>query len=224
MVLRPKFCSHLILLFLLNGSLAWGQLSNVRAIADRVDRHYNHLRAMKAEFSESYRGAGVERTESGILYLQKPGRMRWEYITPRSKLFISDGKQAFFYVPGEAQARRSPLNKLDDLRSPLRYLLGKTKLEKEFEHLELAAPPASSAAGDVIMRGIPHSMADRVQMVELEINQENQIVRILIAGIDGDTTEFHFRNLVENPELSETWFHFAPPNGVQVVEGEELTQ
>ena len=74
------------------------------------------------------------------------------------------------------------------------------------------------------MRGIPRSMADRVQMVELEISQKNQILRILIAGTDGATTEFHFRNLVENPELTESWFHFVPPNGVQVVEGEELTQ
>ena len=211
-----------LLVLLLASMLAWPQSSDVSAIAARVDRHYNHLRSMQAAFTESYRGAGVERTESGVLYLKKPGRMRWEYNAPRPKLFVSDGKQAFFYVPGEAQARKAPLSRLDDLRSPLRYLLGKTKLEKEFEHLALVSP--ALAPGNVLLRGTPRSLGDRVQQVELEINQESQIARILIEGTDGSTTEFRFNGLVENPGLGDALFRFAPPAGVQVIEGEELAQ
>jgi len=179
---------------------------------------------MKAEFTETYRGAGADRSESGILYLKKPGRMRWEYTSPRPKLFISDGKQAFFYVPGELQARKVSLNKLDDLRSPLRYLLGKTKLEKEFDHLALLSPPSPSPSANLVLRGIPRSMTDRVQEVELEINPQSQIVRIAIEATDGTTTQFDFRDQVENPELGETEFRFLPPAGVQVIEGEAFSQ
>ena len=109
-----------------------------------------------------------------------------------------------------------------DLRSPLRYLLGKTKLEKEFEHLALVSP--ALAPGNVLLRGTPRSLGDRVQQVELEINQESQIARILIEGTDGSTTEFRFNGLVENPGLGDALFRFAPPAGVQVIEGEELAQ
>src|SRR5258708_33536670 len=116
---------------------------DVHAIAAAVDQHYNHLRSLQAQFTEIYRGSGIERTESGTLWLakaglKKPGKMRWEYRSPREKLFVSDGKNAWFYVPEERQARKTSVKKLDDIRSPLAFLLGKSKLEKELSGLSLA--------------------------------------------------------------------------------------
>jgi outer membrane lipoprotein carrier protein len=104
---------------------------DVHSIAAAVDDHYNHLRTLQAEFTEVYRGSGMERTESGTLWLakggmKKPGKMRWEYRSPREKLFVSDGKDAWFYVPGDRQARKTEARKLDDIRSPLAFLLGKS--------------------------------------------------------------------------------------------------
>ena len=87
----------------------------------------------------------MERTEWGTLWLKKPGKMRWEYRSPRDKLFLSDGKDAWFYVPGERQVRRTAVKKLDDLRSPLAFLLGKTKLEKELQALSFG--PRCGAPG-----------------------------------------------------------------------------
>src|SRR5947199_6741939 len=124
-------------------------------VSDDLDRHYNELRSIKAQFAETYRGAGITRSESGTLWLRRPGKMRWEYTAPREKLFVSDGKTAYFYVPGERQARKAPIEKLDDLRSPLRYLLGKTKLKKEFENLTVRS---GDAAGTVLVRGVPKGM------------------------------------------------------------------
>src|SRR5689334_1071088 len=109
--------------------------SDLSSLASAVDSHYNHLRTLQTDFTEIYSGAGTERTESGVLLLKKPGKMRWEYRSPREKLFVSDGHAVWFYVPGENQARRSEVKKLDDLRSPLAFLLGKTKLEKELQGL-----------------------------------------------------------------------------------------
>src|SRR5437899_12633161 len=104
---------------------ATGHAVDVKALAAEVDTHYNHLRSLEAEFTEVYRGSGMERTETGTLWLKKPGKMRWEYRSPREKLFVSDGKDAWFYVPEDQQARRQAAKKLDDARSPLAFLLGK---------------------------------------------------------------------------------------------------
>ena len=68
------------------------EAANVHDIAKRVDEHYNHISSLRADFEERYQGAGVERAESGVLWLKRPGKMRWEYLQPRQKLFISDGK------------------------------------------------------------------------------------------------------------------------------------
>ena len=120
--------------------LSFGQTSppNAKDLAARVDRHYNELRSLKATFSESYEGLGIHRTEGGTLLLQKPGRMKWEYSSPPGKLFVLDGRFAWFYASGDPQVQRVPAKDLDDLRSPLRLLLGHTELGKELNGLTVA--------------------------------------------------------------------------------------
>ena len=106
-------------------------------LAQRVDHHYDQLHSLKAGFSENYAGLGMQRTESGTLFLRKPGRMLWQYSSPPGKIFLLDGKYAWFYTKGDAQVQRIPAKELDDLRSPLRFLLGHTELEKEITGLKL---------------------------------------------------------------------------------------
>lgn len=207
---------------LLVSSLQLLAQQDVHAIAERVDQRYDGMHTLEARFTEMYTGAGMTRTESGTLLLRKPGEMRWDYDQPRPKLFITDGKVAWFYVPGEHQARRTPVKTLDDLRSPLRYLLGKTKLEKELEGLSLAPDQKPIQAGDIVLRGIPKGMRDRVAETLLEASPDGLITRIVVQELDGSITEFRFLQQKENVQIPEQRFHFAPPPGVEVVAGTEF--
>ena len=207
------------LLFLLNPGAA-AQVQDIHALARAVDAHYNRLRSLQADFTEIYRGAGADRVESGTLWLKKPRKMRWEYRSPKQKLFVSNGKAVWFYMPSERQARKTDPRKLDDLRSPLAFLLGKTKLENELQGLSQASDQPASGPGNTVLRGVPRAMSDRVSDVQLEINRADQIVRIVLTEIDGTTTEFRFAGLKENVDLSDGRFEFTPPPGVEVVEGE----
>src|SRR6476659_10912836 len=220
-VRNPIFAAVAFLLF--NASF-WGQAANVHATASAVDEHYNHLKTFKAAFTEVYQGAGISRTESGTLWLKKPGRMRWEYRVPREKLFLIDSQNAYFYVTGARQARKTPLKNLDDIRSPLRYLLGKTKLEKELEGLSLAPDLTPLQPGDVVMRGVPKIMKDRVSEVVLEISPAHQIHRIVIHGVDSTITDFRFSQIEENVPVQDSLFRFTPPPGVDTIEDSQVTQ
>lgn len=193
---------------------------DIHQLARAVDEHYNHLRSLEADFTEIYRGGGADRVESGTLWLKKPRKMRWEYRSPKEKLFVSDGQEVWFYLPAERQARRTELKKLEDLRSPLAFLLGKTKLENELRGLSKVVDQAPMEAGNTLLRGVPQAMADRVSEVQLEITPSDQIVRILMMEADGATTEFRFAGLKENLNLSDGRFQFTPPPGVETVEGE----
>ena len=210
-----------VFILLLAPSVALGSPDpDVRTIAQNVDNRYNHIRTLQAEFTELYRGAGTERTETGTLWLKKPGKMRWEYRSPKEKLFVSDGKDAWFYLPGDRQVRKAPVRKLDDLRSPLRLLLGKTRLEKELQGLSLASDVAPLTPGNVTLRGIPKGMADRASQVLLEITPESRIARIVLEEVDGSVTEYRFDQQQENVEVSDQQFRFSPPPGVETVEGD----
>jgi outer membrane lipoprotein carrier protein len=192
---------------------------DVPALARRVDDHYNHLQTFQAEFIEIYRGVGVERTETGTLWLKRPHRMRWEYHTPREKLFVTDGKDVWFYSPADRQARRSAFKKLEDLRSPLAFLLGKTKLESELRGLSLARDRAPRTAGNTILRGVPEHFG-QLNEVLLEVTPEGQIAGIRAEGVDGATTEYWFSGIRENVPVGDDRFRFRPPAGTEVVSGE----
>jgi outer membrane lipoprotein carrier protein len=198
---------------------------DVHTIAAAVDDHYNHLRSLQAEFTEIYRGSGIDRTESGTLWLakgglKKPGKMRWEYRSPRVKLFVSDGKDAWFYVPGDQQVRKTEARKLEDVRSPLAFLLGKSKLEKELQGLSLAPDRRPVTAGDIVLRGVPQALAQRISEIVLEVSPEHLITRIEIDDVDGSTTEYRFTEQKENVTIPDGRFKFSPPAGTEIVEGE----
>ena len=219
---KARGVGFLAVLFLTLGGSVRAQTPDVHKIAGMVDRHYNNLNSLQTAFTEIFRGGGISRTEDGVMYLKKPGKMRWQYTTPREKVFVTDGKTAWFYVPGERQARRTAVKNLDDFRSPLRYLLGKTKLEKEFDGLSLVTADKPSAPGNFMLRGVPKGMEDRVQESRLEVTPDGQIVRISVEELDGTYTEFRFRDPKENVQVADQRFKFVPPAGVEVMQANEL--
>jgi outer membrane lipoprotein carrier protein len=110
------------------------------------------------------------------------------------------------------------MKNMDDLRSPLAFLLGKTKLEKELQSLSFAPDVRPWKAEDVILRGVPRGLEDRVSQVLLEITPSHQIARILIHGLDDSITEYRFSDQKENLEVPDGKFRFSAPAGSEVVE------
>lgn len=179
-----------------------------------MDAHYNHLKSLQTRYTERYQGMGMDRTEAGTLLLRKPGRMRWSYDTPAGKLFLLNGKDALSYTPGDAQANRLPAKQLDDLRSPLRFLLGHTQLGKELDGLS-AAP----VEGGYSLVGTPHGMAQRLRSVALMINPQGVIQTLQIEEADGARTTFTFTDQHEDIPAPDIDFTFIPPAGVSIVNG-----
>jgi outer membrane lipoprotein carrier protein len=184
------------------------------SLARKVDLHYNQLHSLRAAFTESYEGLGIRRSESGTLLLLKPGRMRWDYSSPAGKLCLIDGSYAWFYSRGDSQVQRIPARELDDLRSPLRFLLGHTKLDKELSNLALA--PGSG--GLFTLTGQPKGQEKRVQRLTLTVTAEGTIQGIEIEETDGALTRFTFTGEVPNAPIPPQTFHFTPPPGVPVVD------
>ncbi|HEX6802581.1 MAG TPA: outer membrane lipoprotein chaperone LolA [Terriglobales bacterium] len=184
-------------------------------LASAVDHHYNTLKRLRVKFTESYQGMGMDRHETGVLLLEKPGRMRWNYAEPPGKVFVLDGKYGWFYTPGDAQVQQIPAKKLDDLRSPLRFLLGHAQLTKELDGL--AMTPAEN--GQFRLRGVPKGMEQRVRSLEVMVTADGTIHAMTLEELDGSRTSFAFSDEEENPVLAVGTFRFAPPEGVPVVEG-----
>jgi len=214
--IRFYFAACAAAALLASGLLSFGQGSSPSAhdLAQRVDRHYNQLHSLQAGFTESYEGLGIRRTESGTLFMLQPGRMKWQYSSPPGKLFLLDGKYAWFYTSGDPQVQRIPAKKLDDLRSPLRFLLGHTQLEKELNNLKLT----SGANGRFTLTGQPKGQEKRVARLTLTVTADGAITGIEMEESDGALTRFTFTGEQSNAPVPAETFRFTPPAGVPVVD------
>jgi outer membrane lipoprotein carrier protein len=202
---------------------AEAKVEDIKTVASRVDARYSRMQTLSADFTETYSGAGVTRQESGSLTLKRSGKMRWDFAAPKVKLFVSDGKTAYFYVPDERQVRKASVKKLDDFHSPLRYLLGRSRLTNEFDDLKLEAGSAPWKVGNLVLSGVPKRLADRVERVIFEVSPRSVIERIVIREADGSSTEFRFANLVQDRPVPDDRFRFQAPAGVETIESAELT-
>jgi outer membrane lipoprotein carrier protein len=183
-------------------------------IAQRVDKYYNGLHSLRTSFTESFHGMGIDRRESGVLLLRKPGKMHWSYTDPPGKVFLLDGKYAWFYSPGDAQVERLAAAQLDDLRSPLRFLLGHTQLQKELEGLTLTTTDTG-----LQLSGVPKGMQKRVEKIVLGVSADGIIHSMVIHETDGAQTAFTFKDSQANAPAPDTDFVFHPPPGIPVVDG-----
>ena len=185
------------------------------ALAARIDQHYNSLHSLEVHFTQQYEGMGMDRREAGVLLLKKPGRMRWTYSKPAGKLFVLDGRYGYFYSPGETEVQRVPVKKLDDMRSPLRLLLGHTQLAKELAGIKIS--PDDS--GTFTLTGIPKGMEKRVASFSVTATADGVIRSMRVEETDGITNSFTFTDEAPNAPASDENFVFTPPAGTNVVEG-----
>jgi len=101
----------LLLLF----SFSQPRITVTQNIVTRLEARYRSARTLQAAFLERYteNGRGL-RTEAGVVYFRRPGKMRWEYQSPEKNLFLVDGKSAWFYVPADHTVTRVPAKQSTD--------------------------------------------------------------------------------------------------------------
>src|SRR3989475_7715611 len=93
-------------------------------LVEGVERSFAHMKDLSADFIQIFEDPlNRKRQESGHLYLMRPRMMRWEYKSPEEKLFVSDGKTGYFYVPADRQGNKEAVIQSFDDRISLMCLL-----------------------------------------------------------------------------------------------------
>jgi outer membrane lipoprotein carrier protein len=193
---------------------AFAAAPSVDGLLKSIENRYNRAQSLKLDFSETYAGIKSSvQSESGVLWLRKPGRMRWDYISPPGKLFISDGKDVFMYTPDDRRAEKSKLKESEDMRAPLAFLLGKLDFAKEFKSFQTRAEGT-----DTWIAAEPKSENLAYSRVEFLATPQGEIRRVRITGQDQSKLDFTFSNEQLNAPVVPSLFSFRAPPGVQVIE------
>jgi outer membrane lipoprotein carrier protein len=194
---------------------AWGADPRLDTLLKGVESHYNKAKTLQVLFKEDYTRAneGHRPTESGILMLRKPGRFRWAYNQPKGKLWISDSKWLYLWLPDENRAEKARLEESEDTRTPLAFLLGKLYFDKEFKNLQ-----ARLEGEDTRIIGTPKTDNLPYSEVQFVVTPDYRIREVKVTSLDKSVTEFHFEQERVDPKLDDKLFQFQVPKGAELVE------
>jgi outer membrane lipoprotein carrier protein len=223
---------------LLHGLFSLPAPSDAKLVATKLEAHYRNAHTLQAAFLERYSENGsVVRSEAGVAYFRRPGRMRWEYESPEKNLFLVDGKTAWFYVPADHTVTRVPAKQSTDWRTPLALLAGEMKLSRVCSRVESTTSEEPETAGNTVLycrvRGEEgkgqKATADSAKLqdtgdgnaVYLEVSAERgDLARVVVLEKGGVEVEFKFGNWRFDPPLAESFFRFEVPRGVAIVNGD----
>lgn len=186
------------------------------ALAKALQQHYQAINDFTAYFSQTYRGGALKTrsTEEGTVEVKKPGKMRWVYVSPEKKQFISDGVRMYLYVPQDRQVIVSSVDNADTSTSSL-FLAGKGDIARDFT----AAYTDTPVAGTVALKLTPRRRQPDYEYLIVALEPTTLQIRGLVThDLQGGDSTLIFTNMKENRGLSDKDFAFRIPKGVDVID------
>jgi outer membrane lipoprotein carrier protein len=185
-------------------------------MAAALQARYHRIKDFSASFTQVYEGGVLRRkaVESGTVYVKKPGRMRWDYTSPQTKLFVSDGKTMYMYFPEDRQVMTSPMPEQDEATSAVLFLMGKGDVTRDFT----ARWADGGQPDEYALRLDPLIHQADYDWLEVTASRETLQIRTLTAGdAQGGRSVFTFTNFKENTGLADKLFQFSIPRGTEVI-------
>jgi len=181
--------------------------------ATQVEKYLNGLASWSADFQQTIDdGHGkVMRSAAGRLYLQRPGKFRWDYTQPSEQLVLADGKQIWFYDKDLAQANVRDMD-ASLASTPASLLSGSGSIASQFD---VTALPAK--AGLEWFQLIPKHADTDFQLVRIGFDKRGELASMFLADKLNQVTQLTFSNPERNIKLAPDLFTFVPPPGVDVI-------
>ncbi len=185
-------------------------------VAAALQKRYDGVRDFTADFVHESEGGLLRKklSESGVLEVKKPGRMRWDYRKPEAKVFVSDGRRIYLYVPADNQVVVSPVPDEDQATTAVLFLVGKGNLSRDFT----VSYVEGGAADAYTLRLQPRLPERDYDWLQLVVDRRTLQIRSLSAADNqGGRSTFQFSNIRENVGLPDKAFAFKIPRGADVI-------
>ena len=190
-------------------------LSPACAVADgyeRLDRFFEKVTTFKASFIQVVLDENLLAVEetSGLLWIARPGRFRWDYESVHRQSIVADGEVLWLYdVELEQVTRRAQESAIG--QTPAVLLSGGQQYRKDYNVTILGrqgavnwislVPKLNDGSFAEIQLGFE---GETLRLIQL-LDELNQITRVTLA------------NVVENEPIPDSVFRFIPPTGVDVI-------
>lgn len=205
----------------------------------------------QASFYQQSRVASLDRVQQGegevsFKFVPQPGSerplamFRWEYRQPTIQEIVSDGKTMWVYVPENRQVIESDISQVNQQQgeNPVSFLSGLGNLQRDFK--VNWAEPRQDEDGNYILELVPKRSSQLIRSLQIVVATGAvagqsaatpaaiifPLLATLVTDPNDNQTRIEFRDTRTNLNLSADYFHFTPPEGVDVVRpsGEPVSQ
>ena len=191
--------------------------SDAAVVASRVQARYDATDTMRGDFVQEVRlgTSGRVLRSQGTMHFQKPGRMRWDYVSPERQTIVADGETLWIHQPEDEQVLRGKLAHAFESQTPVSFLLGVGRLERDFSsrllrpgeggvlRLELTPRGQEGGSATLLLEVDPLSYDLRAAVVRDSLGNET---RVALGAVE--------RNVVLDAAL----FVFKRPSGTDLLE------
>ena len=194
---------------------AGSQPMSVDEILARVEKIYTVSR-FSASFiqASTIKALDITDSASGKLYVQYPGKMRWEYLKPESQIIVTDGVQLWMYRPEDNQVMLGQAATFFSEGKGAGFLSDIRLLRKDF---------------DITLEDIQFGDYYNLKLVPLEKNWDIAFVHLLVSKTTFRIAQVYTNNAYDdvtrielvdpqfNESFGDAFFTFEIPKGVDVL-------
>ena len=165
---------------------------------------------------EVYNSEGQRIDESkGFTLFHRPGRFRWEYVSPEPYLILTDGLELLIYdVPLKQAYLRPTLKTLG--KAPLMLLLDKRTAVEDFYIDTIADSVYPDVKAVDWLRLVPK--IDDTDFVYFDIGFEaDRLSHLVLYDHFDQHTKIYFYDVQANPQFKKNYFRIELPEDVDVI-------
>jgi outer membrane lipoprotein carrier protein len=185
-------------------------------VVDKVQAFYANVQQVTAKFRQEVTNAafGDKKTSDGMVWIKKPGKMRWDYYSKPhegkidvKKSFISNGTYLYVVEHDNKQVFRKNLQN-DLMPVAISFLYGKGDLKAEFD-AKIDSSGAYGTKDDVVLALTPKKKSAQYKTLFLVVDPGNyRVKQSIIIDSSDNVNHFRFYEPDFDKKVDDKWFEF----------------
>ncbi|MGF1468376.1 MAG: outer membrane lipoprotein carrier protein LolA [Sandaracinaceae bacterium] len=190
-----------------------------RRVAAQVQAFHDQTTTLRTAFTQVHvhRAYGRTTRSRGLLTVQRPGKLRFDYLGGDLRVIASDGRSLVAYEPTEDGRGQVLRRSLEDATVPsaLAVLTGQARLDRDFR-FRLVDPARFRWDGPVLeIRPVRAEPAYRRVFLHVDPSLSGVVRRVIVQDHEGNLNRFDFRRMTFDRPVDDTWFTFVTPPGAR---------
>jgi outer membrane lipoprotein carrier protein len=190
-------------------------------LAAQVDEIYKPLTLFRARFEQSYQAkvAGVTKKSSGLLLVERPGKLSFRYDPPNKNRVVSDGALIRIYEADNAQMYEQPVGRTE-YPGALAFIMG-YGLRGSFRFV---FNDKAQFTGGKVLLGSPRTPNPSYEQALFYIDaallakrDPGTVRRVVVIDAQKNKNRFDFTETSRPASIPASEFQFTPPPGTNVV-------